>query len=307
MAGTESEVYMEQIAAILKKTISGTVRTVEPLARYTSFKIGGPADLLVEPVTTAELVTVISLLRRHAIPFFILGNGTNLLVSDNGYHGAAIRLAGEFGQFTYEEEGVQSGSAVPLAVLAKDACGRGLANLEFATGIPGTVGGAVCMNAGAHGRSIGDILIDALILDPSSIPHTYKADELGLSYRRSGIAEGSIVCRARLRLVPGEEEVITARCLEYRDFRANRQPRLPNAGSIFKNPPGEAAGRLLEAAGLKGLRSGGAMISETHANFIVNCGGATACDVLALIKRARTTVAEKFGIELDLEIKVLGD
>ncbi len=297
---------MEQVVSLLKKEISGTVIVGEPLAQYTSFKIGGPADLLIQPVNTAELITVISHLRHYGIPYFILGNGTNLLVSDDGYRGAAIRLAGEFRSFAYGDASVSSGSAVPLTVLARDACRQGLTNLEFATGIPGTLGGALFMNAGAHGRSMGDVLIDAVILDAAAVPHTYTSEELGFTYRKSAISAESIVCSARLRLVQGEVAKIAAKCRDYQEFRANRQPRLPNAGSVFKNPPHDAAGRLIEAAGLKGMREGGAIISETHANFIVNCGGATAGDVLTLIGRARSIVAEKFDIELELEIKVLG-
>ncbi|MBS4023677.1 MAG: UDP-N-acetylmuramate dehydrogenase [Dethiobacter sp.] len=298
---------MDRIASLLKSEISGNIRTCEPLARYTSFKIGGPADLFIEPVTTAELSAVISLLKLQKIPFFILGNGTNLLIRDSGYRGAAIRLAGEFKKYFYEEGGVNSGSAVPLALLARDACRRRLTNLEFGTGIPGTLGGALFMNAGAHGRSISDVLIDAVILDAEAVLHTYTSAQLGLSYRRSSIGRGSIVCAARLSLLPEEAGKIADRRREYREFRTNRQPRLPNAGSVFKNPPGDAAGRLLEAAGLKGVRVGGAMIADKHANFIVNCGGASAGDVLALIEMAHNAVAKKFGVELELEIKVLDD
>ncbi len=298
---------MEKIARLLKEKITGPVKTGEPLSRHTSFGIGGPADLFVEPQTVDELAAVVSVLRRENLPSFLLGNGTNLLVSDAGYRGAVIRLGGEFREFYYRDQTLVSGAAVSLAVLARDACRQGYANLEFATGIPGTLGGALFMNAGAHGHSIGEFVLETTLLDREGRIHNLGPEEMGFSYRGSRIPTGMVICSAKLSLLPGKAEEIEEKCRKYFEFRAIRQPRLPNAGSIFKNPPGDAAGRLLEAAGLKGLRIGGAMISQQHANFIVNCGGATARDVLALIAVARQAVREKSGVELELEIKVFGE
>ncbi|MBS4030025.1 MAG: UDP-N-acetylmuramate dehydrogenase [Clostridiales bacterium] len=298
---------MKQIAGLLAAEISGSVKCHEPLSRHTSFRIGGPADLYLQPRTTAELISALTLLREKGIPYFLLGSGTNILVADSGFRGAVIRLDGDFVQFAFEGTVATSGAAVPLARLAGDACDRNLTGLEFATGIPGSVGGALFMNAGAHGQATSDILLDAEILDNTLSLHTFKAEELQLSYRTSGIYPGAIVCFARFSLSPGKREDIERKRREFMDFRRSRQPRQPNAGSIFRNPPQDAAGRLIEAAGLKGHRSGGAKISEIHANFIVNCGNATAADVLSLIELAQETVHKKFGINLALEIKVLGD
>lgn len=298
---------MKKIAELLAAGISGPVKCHEPLSRHTSFRIGGPADLYLQPRTTAELIFALTLLKEKGVPYFLLGSGTNILVTDSGFRGAVIRLAGDFVQFAYKGTVVKSGAAVPLARLAGDACDRDLSGLEFATGIPGSVGGALYMNAGAHGRATGDMLVDAVILDHTLSLHTFRAEELNLSYRTSGIEPGAIVCFARFSLSPGKREDIERKRREFMDFRRSRQPRQPNAGSIFKNPPQDAAGRLIEATGLKGHRSGGAKISEIHANFIVNCGNATATDVLTLIELVKETVHKKFGINLALEIQVLGD
>jgi len=298
---------MEKIARLLQKKITGAVRTGEPLARHTSFRIGGPADLFVEPETMEELAAIVSVLRRERLPAFLLGNGTNLLVGDAGFRGVVIRLGRDFREFYCEGQTLVSGSAVLLSVLAREACRQGFTNLEFASGIPGTLGGALFMNAGAHGRSIGEFVLEATVLDPDCRVHTLGPEEIGFSYRESRLDPGTLICRAKLSLLPGSAEDIEEKRRKYSDFRAARQPRLPNAGSIFKNPPGDAAGRLLEAAGLKGLRVGGAVISEQHANFIVNCGSATARDVLELIDVARQSVKIKFGVELEMEIKVFGE
>lgn len=298
---------MEKIFRLLQEQITGTVKMGEELSHHTSFRIGGPADLFVEPETVGELSVVVSVLRRERLSCFLLGSGTNLLVGDAGFRGVVIRLGRQFRQFHYEGSILVSGSAVPLAVLAKDACRQGFTNLEFATGIPGSLGGALFMNAGAHGNSVGQFVLEATALDREGSIHTLSPQELGFSYRGSRIKPGAIICSARLSLKPGVADEIEDKCRRYSEFRTTRQPRLPNAGSIFKNPPGDAAGRLLEAAGLKGLRVGGAMISEQHANFIVNCGGATARDVLALIDVARQAVREKSGVDLELEIKVFGE
>ena len=297
---------MKDIAQRLATAIVGDVRTDEPLSRYTSFKIGGPADLFVEPQTTHDLNVALTCLRQQNVPVFILGNGTNLLVSDSGYRGAVIRLAGDFARLDFHGNQVDVGAAVSLPKLAKDACGRGLSGLEFAAGIPATVGGALVMNAGAHGSEIGNLVTEAEILDANGKVRTFTRSELSLSYRRSVLPPQAVVCRVKLALQPGETEVLLAKCQEHMLFRRKRQPRLPNAGSIFKNPPQDAAGRLIEAVGLKGRRAGGAMISDVHANFFVNCGNATAEDVCTLIKMAQVAVAKQFGIELKLEVRLLG-
>ncbi|MBS4008058.1 MAG: UDP-N-acetylmuramate dehydrogenase [Clostridium sp.] len=297
---------MRNTAEKIASQISGIVRSDELLSRHTSFKIGGPVDLFVEPLTMTDLIIVLSILRREEIPYYLLGSGTNLLVSDAGYRGAVVRLAGEFKQFAYENCCVEAGAAVPLARLASDAGRRGLAGLDFAAGIPGTVGGALVMNAGAHGSAIGNVLLEALILDEKLCLHSFAAKDLGLSYRKSNITSASVVCRVKLRLSQGERDLQAKICGQHLRFRREHQPLQPNAGSIFKNPPHDFAGRLIEAAGLKGRRAGGAMISDLHANFIVNCGNASAADVWFLLEMAREEVARQFGVNLELEIRLLG-
>ncbi|NLZ38649.1 MAG: UDP-N-acetylmuramate dehydrogenase [Firmicutes bacterium] len=297
---------MKSVAHEIAAKITGKVKLQEPLKNHTSFRIGGPADLYVEVHNVKELVFVLSLLQQKGIPWFILGNGTNLLVHDQGYRGTAIRLQGAFKEINVNGLMLEAGAAVPLTVLAQRANSQGLSGLTFACGIPGTVGGAVVMNAGAHGRSISDVLVDVQILDSSLELHTYQASELGLNYRKSKISPSEIICFARFQLEVGDKIELERQSRDYLEFRRNRQPRQPNAGSIFKNPPGTTAGSLIEAAGLKGYRVGGAMISDIHANFIVNCQQATAQDVMTLIMIVREKVARQFGIELELEVRLLG-
>lgn len=298
---------MEHVARLIKDRTGCSVKTAEPLSRHTSFGIGGPADLFVEPHTVAELITALRLLHEECIPYYFLGNGTNLLVGDKGVCGAVVRLRGEFARYHYDGETVVSGAAVPLALLAKDTCREGFINLAFASGIPGSLGGALYMNAGAHGSALGDFVLNAVILDRDLVIQKLSRQDLNLAYRKSGIPHGSVICSVRLQLEPGDRDSIGRKCREYLVYRQNRQPSQPNAGSVFKNPPQDTAGRLLDAAGLKGSRLGDAMISEVHANFIVNCGSATAADVLALIEFAQKVVYEKFGVRLEMEIQKLGD
>ncbi|NLZ93455.1 MAG: UDP-N-acetylmuramate dehydrogenase [Firmicutes bacterium] len=297
---------MQSVAHEIAANITGKVKLQEPLKYHTSFKIGGPADLYVQVQNVRELVYVLSLLQQNGIPWFILGNGTNLLVHDEGYRGSVIHLSGKFKDFKFNGLMLEAGAAVPLAVLARRANSLGLSGLTFAGGIPGTVGGAVVMNAGAHGHCLSEVLVDVQILDSSLELHTCQASELGLNYRKSKISSSEIICFVRFQLEAGDKVELERQSRDYLMFRHNRQPRQPNAGSIFKNPPDTAAGSLIEAAGLKGYRVGGAMISDIHANFIVNCQQATAQDVMTLINIVRRKVAQQFGIELELEVRLLG-
>ena len=296
---------MKDVAEIIAEKIA-TVRLQEPLSRHTSFKIGGPADLYLEAENVEQLVFALSCLRKHKIPYYVLGSGTNILVHDDGYRGAVIRLAGQFREFNFQQRLVTAGAAVPLAVLAQRAQELGLRGLEFAAGIPGSVGGALVMNAGAHGHALGELVLEAQILDSALTLHTYQPQDLGLSYRKSNIGPPQVVCAVKLQLAAGDRDELKRQSRDALTFRRNRQPRQPNAGSIFKNPPHDAAGRLIEAAGLKGQRVGGAAISDVHANFIVNEQNATAQDVMTLITKIQQEVWCQFGIELELEIRLLG-
>jgi UDP-N-acetylmuramate dehydrogenase len=305
--GLNAEVHMEKIAREIAAKITGPVKRSVPLKNYTSIKIGGPADLFIEPQNISELAYVTASLQKAGIPCFILGSGTNLLVHDRGYRGAVIRLGGEFKKYCFTGLQVVAGAAVPLPLLVGEACRRGLSGLEFAAGIPGTTGGALVMNAGAHGSSLGDLLVKAEIFSCSSQEvHTYLPEELELSYRKSSILPGQVVCSVTLQLEKRAMAEITAECEEFLQYRKKRQPLQPSAGSIFKNPPGGIAGRLIENAGLKGCRLGGAMVSDVHANFIVNFRQASSEDVTKLIDMVRTEVAKKFGVELELEVRLLG-
>lgn len=300
--------FMDRIAEEISKVISRPVKISEPMFRHTSLKIGGPADLFIEPESSRELAMVIASLKTENIPYFILGNGTNLLVSDGGYRGAIIHLCGEFKQIKYYGTTVTAGAAVKLATLARDACQRGLGGLQFAAGIPATIGGALKMNAGAHGHCIGDLVSLAQILSEQLEIHTLRPEEMGLTYRKSSLPPHAVVCKVELSLIPSDSHNLLAECQKNLMFRSRqpRQPRQPNAGSVFKNPSQDAAGRLIEAVGLKGYKVGGAMFSDVHANFIVNCGNATAADVLSLVEKAKDAVYAQFKIELELEILLLG-
>ncbi|MEW6032625.1 MAG: UDP-N-acetylmuramate dehydrogenase [Bacillota bacterium] len=284
-----------------------------PMSLHTSFRIGGPADYLVTVESPAELSSVLECCERSGTPFLLLGRGTNILVRDGGMRGVVLRLAGEFLDVSYEGPEVEAGAAVPLSELARD-CGRkGLSGLEFAVGIPGTVGGAVVMNAGAYEREMRDVVESAVVFRPGGPgrgrPERLSARDLDFGYRTSRPQrEGWIVLSARFGLEPGDPVEIRRREEDYTERRRARQPLdLPSAGSAFKRPPGGYAGTLIEASGCRGLRVGDAQVSERHAGFVVNLGAATATDVLELMRRVRDAVYERFGVWLEPEIRVVGE
>jgi len=309
-----------------------------PMRLYTSFRIGGPADFLVTAETVGELAAVITVCRRRDVPFLILGRGTNVLVRDGGIRGVVIKMAGHFLRTVFAGTAVEAGAAVALGDLARDCGRRGLSGLEFAVGIPGTLGGAVIMNAGAYGCEMKDIVEAARVLRPEDAgpggaagdtvpgavgdvapgaaaggevpaPVTLSAAELDLGYRTSRPQrEGWVVLSARLGLEPGDPDAIRSFEEEYSARRRSRQPLdLPSAGSVFKRPPGHYAGKLIEEAGLRGLRVGDAQVSEKHVGFIVNLGRATASDVLRLMDKVREAVFEKSGVLLEPEIRIVGE
>ncbi len=289
----------------VQEIFRGHVALHEPLKKYTSFRIGGPADYYLEPVGKDDLVRLVTYLQGQNFPFVIIGNGSNLLVSDEGIRGAVINL--EKGLSNISSEGnvvaVEAGVRLPRFV---DFCiQRGLKGVEMLPGIPGTVGGAVVMNAGAFGGEISDHLVEVEVLRAGEILRVKKEDA-GFSYRRSGFRR-DIVLSATFRLSQGDKAEMMKVRRELLVKRNESQPlNMPNSGSVFKNPEGSFAARLIEDAGLKGKRIGGAQISEKHGNFIVNVAKATAADVLALVRLARETVAQKFGVILELEVKLLG-
>jgi UDP-N-acetylmuramate dehydrogenase len=278
------------------------------MKRYTAWKIGGPADALLEPGSTAELVEATEKAAEHGVPVTILGGGTNVLIGDGGIRGLTIRLAKSLTNVEIEGTRVTADAGVLYPVLANTTAGRGLAGLEFATGIPGTVGGAVYMNAGAYGSETTEVLDWADVFRDHGVVRMEKR-ELDLSYRHSALHEHPdwIVLRAGYTLIPGDPTELKARIKEFRAQRMNGSPNRPSCGSTFKRPPGDFPGRVIEAAGLKGTRVGRIEVSEVHANYLVNLGGGTAREALELIELVRREVREKLGIELETEVRVIGE
>lgn len=300
---------MKQIADELKQAGIEKVWTDEPLANHTTWRIGGPADLLIQPKDKESLRTALQILHRHDIPWSVIGRGSNLLVRDRGIRGAVLKVTEGLSHCEFRGEEVCVGAGYSMIRLAMETGKMGLTGMEFAGGIPGTVGGAVYMNAGAHGSDLSRILIDAEILFESGDMKVLTNEELNFSYRTSLLQkQKGIVVEARFRLQQGDRKEIAATLAANKERRRQTQPlQMPCAGSVFRNPPGDHAGRLIEAAGLKGYRYGGAQVSEIHANFIVNRGGATAADVLTLIKHIQDTIRDKNGIDMHPEVLVVGE
>jgi UDP-N-acetylmuramate dehydrogenase len=287
----------------------------EPMAPHTSLRVGGPADLFVRVRRLDDLCAWVLLARRHEVPYFLLGRGTNVLVADAGIRGLVI--ANECDDFALSPDGtdertaaVRAESGASLPGLAHALARQGWAGLEWAIGVPATVGAAVINNAGAYGGCIADVLRSATVMDAAGQVREWQPAEFEFSYRFSklkGRRGSELVLTATLGLRREEPKVILARIAEYTAHRRHTQPSEPSVGSVFKNPPGDFAGRLLDQAGLKGFRVGGAQVSQLHANWIVNAGGATASDVWAVIQEMHRRAQEQFGVELELEIERVGD
>ena len=279
----------------------------EPMSRHTSFKIGGAAEAFCRVENEAELVACIQFARENGLPVFFLAGGTNLLVRDGGIRGVCVKLEGDFKAIRIDGRHVKAGAGMNLALVARKAAKAGLSGLEFGIGIPGSLGGAVIMNAGAHGQDISGVCRSLGLLRDGK-PLTVDAEEAGFAYRHSAFKLSSdLVLWAHLELTPADPNEIEARMNDVLSRRKASQPLdLPNAGCVFKNPEGDSAGRLIELCGLKGLSKGGAEISPLHANFVVNKGGATASDVIWLMTEARRLVREKTGIDLKHEVLVVG-
>ena len=304
--------YESPLARELKEIPGLRVKLAEPLARYASMKIGGPADYFIEVESSAALAQLLPLLKRHRTPICFLGNGSNVLISDRGVRGAVIRLAGDFKRAEWKEEGeavrLEVGAACALTQLVREAARKGYAGLEFAEGIPGTVGGALVMNAGAYGSEFEKIVDGVEGIDSEGQMIRYSRKEMTFTYRDSHWPAGAVVTRVRMRLRKEEAAQVSSKVRALVAKRKSSQPSgYPNSGSMFRNPPGDFAGRLIEAAGLKGKRIGQAQISERHANFIVNLGGAKAEDVRRLMDLARAEVKKQFAVELAAEVRRLGE
>ena len=285
------------------------VFTGEAMSRHTTFKIGGPADYFLMPDKGTDVGRIVKICKESAIPYFILGNGSNLLVGDGGYRGAVIQIYKNMSAVTVEgtEITVQAGALLSsVAAAAKNAA---LTGFEFAGGIPGTMGGAVVMNAGAYGGEMKDVLTEVTVMDEEGEIITLPADKLELGYRTSIIkTAGYIVLEAKLQLKKGNPEVIRETMKDLTIRRTTKQPlEYPSAGSTFKRPEGYFAGKLIMDSGLAGYQVGGAQVSEKHSGFVINAGGATARDVRTLMDNVRDIVYKKYGVTLEPEVKFLGD
>ena len=306
-----AQLIKEQLPTLIEK---GNIRFDVPLAPYTSFKIGGPAEVFCQPQNIEELIDILKFALSFNIPYFILGNGSNSLISDKGVDGIVIQTSA-LNQLKHEENFIEAYCGATLKDLCYFAKEEGLSGLEFASGIPGTVGGAVFMNAGAYGSEIKDVLLSSDYLEPNldslnslnPIKHL-NANEHNFAYRRSIFQEKNLIhIKSVFQLQPEDKNIIAEKMRSFEEKRKEKQPLdFPSAGSVFKRPEGFYTGKLIEQCGLRGYQIGKAAISEKHCGFIVNLGGATAADVLALIKYVQETVYNRFGVKLETEIRFLG-
>lgn len=300
------------LRATLEERLGERVRFGEPLSLHTSFRIGGPADAWVDAADLDDVAHVIVSCRAFDVPIFALGGGTNVLVSDLGVRGVVLHLGRPFSELEWQDidggQRVRAGASLTFKKLVLASIARGLAGLEFAEGIPGSVGGGLLMNAGAFGGEIANVVEYVDGVDGEGRIVRYPREELRFGYRQFDLPSGMIVSHVGFRLAADDPAVVRERRETARAKRMKRQPvGFPNAGSVFKNPPGQFAGRLIESTGLKGKRIGNAQISPAHANFIVNLGGAMAADVRALMDEAIQAVEGAHGMHLEPEIKLVGE
>lgn len=285
------------------------VRINEPMNRHTTFRIGGPADYFLLPSSSEEVKEILEICKEESLQYFILGNGSNLLVSDEGYRGVIIQLYRNYGGLTVEGTEIRAGAGVLLSQIAAAARNESLTGFEFAGGIPGTLGGAVVMNAGAYGGELKDVLKEAVVMDREGNIFTVPVEKLAMGYRTSLVkTAGYLVLEVVISLKKGSQEEIRDTMKDLADRRISKQPlEYPSAGSTFKRPEGYFAGKLIMDAGLRGYQVGGAQVSEKHCGFVINKGNATAADVCRLMADVQAKVQEQFGVTLEPEVKFLGD
>lgn len=298
------DLLIQQLQEVLPKE---RILTAEPLAAHTTFRIGGPADYFCEIESAEELKKAVRIAQDSDTPWFILGRGSNLLVSDEGYRGLILHLGRGWEQVRVDDDMITAQSGISLSALGRIALEHSLDGFSFAAGIPGSLGGAVYMNAGAYGGEMKDILVSALVMDPEGSCFVLSNEEMELGYRESIFQHRDwIILEATLRLREGDPEKIDAKMKDLMQRRVSKQPlEFPSAGSVFKRPQGYFAGGLIEEAGLKGHQIGGAQISEKHAGFIINAGGATAQDVVDLVRYTQDVVERMSGVRLEPELKIL--
>lgn len=282
----------------------------EPMKKHTTFRIGGPADVMVKPATITEIEQVLQCCEEQAVPYYVVGNGSNLLVGDEGIRGVVLQLGNDFSEVEVcEDDTIWVQAGCRLSKVANLAAEHALTGMEFAAGIPGTIGGAVMMNAGAYGGEMKDIIECVTLLTPDREVLILPQDQMEFGYRESIVSkENYIVLEAKLRLQKGEPEAIEAKMKEYSEARRSKQPlEYPSAGSTFKRPEGYYAGKLIMDAGLAGYRVGDAQVSEKHCGFVINCGQATAKDVTAVMNDVIHRVAEAYQVELEPEVRKIGE
>ena len=287
----------------------GRVKKDEMMSSHTTFRVGGPASYFVSPDGEEALKKVLLLCREEEMPYYILGNGSNLLVSDKGYDGVMILMGESFSEIREEEAcEITAGAGALLSRIAKEAMERSLTGFEFAAGIPGTLGGAVVMNAGAYDGEMKDVLKAVRVMEKSGRILTFTGEELELGYRHSCIPEREYtVLSATISLRKGDKDKIRDKMAELAQKRRDKQPlEYPSAGSTFKRPAGYFAGKLIDDAGMRGYREGGAQVSEKHCGFVINCGGATAEDIRSLCRSVQRKVKETSGVDLETEVRMIG-
>ena len=285
------------------------VLTDEPMARHTTFRIGGKADVFVLPASIEELLKVLLLTKRYSVPLTVLGNGSNVLVRDGGIRGAVVSFGKPFSHIEREGARIRAGAGATLGTVSLFAASHALSGLEFAVGIPGSLGGAVFMNAGAYDGEMSRVVSSVTAVTPEGEIRRYRTEGMDFGYRHSVFQlNGHIICEIELTLEKGEPTAIQEKMAEFTRRRMEKQPLdKPSAGSTFKRPPGMFAGTLIDEAGLKGFTVGGAQVSEKHAGFVINKGNATAADVLALIEEVQRRIEEKNGVRLTPEIRIIGE
>ena len=298
----------EIVTRLINITGKDNVRINEPMKNHTTFKIGGPAQYYVTPESVTQIQEVVSLCRDMNIPLHVIGNGSNILVGDDGVDGVVLALFNTFSDYEIKDNVITAQAGMSLIKLAVIALREGLTGLEFASGIPGSVGGAVYMNAGAYDGQMKDVVTSVTVLDEAGNIRILGRDELDMGYRTSAVAKHNmIVLQVIIELKAGDKEQIKDRMNQLSELRKQKQPlEYPSAGSTFKRPEGHFAGKLIADAGLKGYSIGGAAVSEKHAGFVVNMGGATAKDVVELTDYIKKRIIEQFGVTLELEIKKIG-
>lgn len=298
----------EEIVKLLSDLLTPEqVETAVPLSSLTTMRVGGPADVVVNPYGKDEVIKVLRLLAQEAVPYTVLGHGSNVIASDIGYDGVIVRMSGNMQRIIVQGNVITAEAGASMSSISRIAAAKGLSGLEFASGIPGVLGGALFMNAGAYGKEMKDIVQEVEILEMTGKIVKLSVDQMDFGYRHSILQSKSwIVLGATLKLEEGDPDQILAKMKELNEQRRSKQPLdMPSAGSVFKRPEGHFAGALIEEAGLKGRRIGGAMVSEKHAGFIVNAGDATCKDVMRLIQEVQRVVKEKTGVELEPELQYL--